>query len=534
VTEATTYKVLVTDGVSERGLAPLLGDARFQVVRVDDSAREEFREALAGARGLVVRSQTQVDRRLLEGAPHLKVVGRAGVGVDNIDLAAATERGVAVLNAPAGNTVSAAELTLALLLAAARRVVAADRSVRAGSWARGTFKGSELRGKTLGLIGCGRIGSEVARRARAFGMGVLVHDPFLPEERVRELDARAVELDELLVEAHVVSLHVPLTERTRGLMDARRLARLREGAYLVNASRGGVVDEAALAEALVEGRLGGAALDVFEREPLPPDSPLRSAPNLVLTPHLGASTEEAQERVAEEVAEGLRLVLAEGDLSRALNAPSVGGAALRRMAPLLEMARRLGQVAAALAPGGIRGVDVGYAGAGDGLRVVPRYVLMGLLAPVVGAEGVNVVNAAVLAEGRGMTITTRHLPGHRDYGEVVEVAVDTERGAVTLAGALLGEQHPRLVRLDGYDVNVAPAGTFLVLRNRDVPGVIGRVGTYLGGLGLNIAEYHQARRREGGKALAAVVVDGAVSPSVVEGLRELPEVLDARLVVLDG
>jgi hypothetical protein len=253
----------------------------------------------------------------------------------------------------------------------------------------------------------------------------------------------------------------------------------------------------------------------------------------VLSPHLGASTEEAQERVAEEVALGLRLALADGDLSRALNAPSVGGADLRRIAPFLDLARRLGRVATALARGGLRGVEVGFAGDEDGLRLLPRYVLMGLLEPVVGVEGVNVVNAVVLAEGRGIALSTRRLPGHRDYGDVIEVVVEAEGGTVRLSGALLGERHPRLVRLDGYDVNVAPAGTFLVLRNRDVPGVIGRVGTFLGGLGLNIAEYHQARGREGGEALAAVVVDGAVPKGIEEGLRGLPEVLDARLVALD-
>lgn len=526
------FRVLVTEGVSERGLAPLTEDERFEIVRVDDPSDGRFAEALSEAHALVVRSATRVDRHLLQAATSLRAVGRAGVGVDNIDVAAATERGVAVLNAPAGNTISAAELTMALLLAAMRRVPEADRSVRAGEWPRGRLKGSELRGRILGLVGGGRIGSEVARRARAFGMGVLVHDPFLTEQRVRELDASAVGLDELFARSDVVSLHVPLSDGTRGLVDARRLGLLRRGAYLVNVARGGVVDEAALAAALAEGRLAGAALDVFEEEPLPADSPLREAPNLVLTPHLGASTEEAQERVAEEIAHGLRLALAEGDLSRALNAPSVGGAELRRMAPFLDLARRLGRVATALASGGVRGVDVGFAGDEEGLRLLPRYVLMGVLEPVVGVEGVNLVNALVLAEGRGISLSTRRLPGHRDYGEVIDVALETEGGTVRLSGALLGEHHPRLVRLDDYDVNVAPAGTFLVLRNRDVPGVIGRVGTYLGGLGLNIAEYHQARRSEGGEALAAVVVDGAVPAGVVEGLRELPEVLDARLVKL--
>lgn len=528
-----TWRVLVTDKVSEGGLAPLLEDERFEVVRQDDSNDPAFAEALATAHALIVRSATTVDRAVLELAPALRAVGRAGVGVDNIDVDAATERGVAVLNAPAGNTVSAAELTLALLLAAVRRVAEADRSIRAGEWARSRFKGTELRDKTLGLVGAGRIGREVARRARAFEMQVLVHDPYLPEDRVRGMDAEPVGLDEVFARADVVSLHVPLTDDTRGLVDAQRLASLRAGGYLVNASRGGVVDEAALAQALHSGHLAGAALDVYGEEPLPEDSPLRDAPHLVLTPHLGASTAEAQERVASEIARGVRAALAHGDLSSALNAPSVGGEEMKRLASLLELGRRLGRLGAALAPGGIQGVGVAHAGSDDASRMLTRYVLMGLLEPAVGRDNVNLVNAQVLAKARGVTVSTHRKPNGSAYGEVVEVTLTAEHGAVGLAGALLGGRHPRLVKLDGFDVNVAPAGTILVLHNRDVPGVIGRVGTLLGDLGLNIAEYHQARRDEGGEALAVVVVDGPVAPEVTRSLQEIPEVRSARAVTLD-
>ncbi len=529
----TPLRVVVTDGIDLEGLRALADDPRFEVVVEAASGAATFGEAIRTAVALLVRSATRVDHALLSGAPSLRVVGRAGVGVDNIDLEAATRRGVAVLNAPAGNTVSAAELTMALILATVRRVPAADRSIREGRWDRGSFQGAELHGRTLGLVGAGRIGGEVARRARAFGMRVLVHDPYLTDERVRDLDAEPAPLDGLLAGADVVSLHVPLTDRTQHLIDAGRIEGMRRGAYLINASRGGVVDEAALARALTAGHLAGAALDVFEAEPLSSESPLRGAPNLVLTPHLGASTGEAQTRVAEEIAEGVRDALAEGDLSRAINAPAVGGEALRRMAPLLDLARRVGRIAAALAPGAVTRVETGCDGGGEALGIVPRHVLVGILESVLGPEGVNVVNAQVLAEGRGIELSTRRLAGHRDYGDVVEVQLDTDEGPLQLSGALLGDRHPRLVKLDGYDVNVAPAGTFLVLRNRDVPGVIGRVGTLLGGLGANIAEYHQARRTEGGEALAAVVLDGPLDRSVLARLRELPEVLDARLVALD-
>lgn len=529
-----SFRVLVTDKISSEGLAPLAGEPRLEVVQENDSGSEAFQAELAQAHGLLLRSATKVTEEVLDRAPLLRVVGRAGVGVDNIDLAACTRRGVAVFNAPAGNTVSAAELAFALILASARRVPEADRSVREGEWDRSRFKGTELSGKTLGLVGAGRIGGEVSRRAKAFGMRVLVYDPFLTEERVRALAAEARELDDLLREADMVSLHVPLTKSTRGLLDSPRLSLMKPTAHLVNASRGGVVDEEALAEALQENRLAGAALDVYASEPLDGDSPLRSAPNLVLTPHLGASTLEAQERVATEVAQAVRSALLDGDLAGALNAPTVGGAALRRLAPLLDLGRRLGRLAVALAPGGISGVEVGYAGdADDALGVLPRHVLMGMLTPVLGRDQVNVVNAAVLAENRGISVSTRRLPRQSLPGERVEVEVTTSTGPVALDGALLGEHHPRLIGLDGYDVNVAPSGTLLVLRNRDVPGVIGRVGTLLGGAGLNIAEYHQARRSEGGDALAAVVLDGAFPREILGRLTELPEVTDARVAELD-
>lgn len=529
-----TFRVLATDRISREGLAPLAGDPRLEVVQEDDTASPRFQEELSRAHGLLVRSATRVTPDLLAAAPLLRAVGRAGVGVDNIDLPACTRRGVAVFNAPAGNTVSAAELAFALMLAAMRRVPEADRSVRAGEWARSRFNGSELQGKTLGLVGAGRIGGEVARRARAFQMRILIYDPFLTPERVLELEGRGAELEELLREADVVTLHVPLTDSTRGLLDRRRVALMKPTAYLVNASRGGVVDEDALAEALSEGRLGGAALDVYTREPLPEDSPLRSAPNLILTPHLGASTQEAQERVATEVARAVRRALLEADLAGALNAPSVGGAALQRMAPVLDLGRRLGLLAVSLAPGAISALEVGYAGEADEtLGVLPRHVLMGILTPVLGRDQVNVVNAAVLAENRGISVSARRLPRRTLPGERVEVTVHTALGPLSLDGALLGEHHPRLVGLDGYDVNVAPAGTLLVLRNRDVPGVVGRVGTLLGEAGINIAEYHQARLSEGGDALAAVVLDGRFPRDVMDRLTALPEITSARVVELD-
>ena len=528
-----SFVVLVSDKVSQGGLQPLHDDARFRVVQVDDPSDAEFERVLSDAHGLIVRSATKVDAAMLGRAPALRVVGRAGVGVDNIDLEAATERGVAVLNAPAGNTVSAAELTLALILSAVRRVAQADGSMRRGEWARSRFQGAELRGRTLGLVGAGRIGGEVARRCRAFGMHVVAYDPYLTVERAAELQVERADLDTLLDRADVLSLHVPLTDATRGMIDADALGRMKPGTYLVNVARGGLIDEAALATALEEGSLAGAALDVYANEPLEEESPLRSAPNLVLTPHLGASTGEAQELVATEIAEAVRAALADGDLSRALNAPAIGGDAVRALAPLFALGRNLGFLSCALAHGGIRAVEVRYSGSSDeALEPLAAHVLVGLLGSILGEEQVNFVSAGHLARQRGIAVARTRLSEDADYPQLVEVAVRTDVDELRLAGALLGDAHPRIVRIGDFRVDIVPGGTLVVLRNQDVPGVIGSVGTLLGSHGINIAGYHQGRLEKGGDALAAISVDGDVSEEVRAALLGLPLVSEAVVVRL--
>ncbi|MDA1102725.1 MAG: phosphoglycerate dehydrogenase [Gemmatimonadetes bacterium] len=527
------FTVLVTDKISESGLEPLHRDSRFEVLQIDDSSGEAFWEALPRAHGLIVRSATKVRSDVLARASQLRVVGRAGVGVDNIDLAEATGRGVAVLNAPAGNTVSAAELTLALILSMVRGVAEADASVRRGEWARSRFNGAELRGRTLGLVGAGRIGGEVARRCRAFGMAVIAFDPYLTEERASDLWVERAELQQVLERADVLSLHVPLTDATRDMIDAAALSGMKKGAFLVNVARGGIVDEVALAAALTSGHLAGAALDVFANEPLEEDSPLRGAPNLVLTPHLGASTVEAQELVATEISEAVRAALADGDLSRALNAPAIGGQTMRALGPLFELGRALGQLACALAPGGVREVEVRYAGDSDeALEPLTAYVLIGLLRDVLGSDQVNFVSASHLARQRDIGVARTRLSRHSDYTEYVELVVNAERGDLRLAGAMLGDSHPRIVRIADYHVDVVPSGTLIVLKNDDVPGVIGRVGTILGSHQINIAGYHQARASKGGEALAAIAVDGDVDATVRGALLELPEVSRAVVVKL--
>lgn len=531
----TRYTVVVADKVSPSGLEPLTSDPRFDVIQVAGAPEEELLAALSKADALIVRSATRVTPGIMDAAPRLKAIGRAGVGVDNIDLPEATVRGVPVMNAPAGNTVSAAELAFALLMASARKIVAADRSVRGGEWKRSAFAGTELRGKTLGLVGAGRIGGEVARRAQAFGMTVCAYDPYLTEERAEKMGVTGATLEEVLRESDFVTLHVPLTAGTRGMIGPEELASMKPGAILVNAARGGVVDEEALAQALASGHLGGAALDVYSSEPVPDDSPLRSAPNLVLTPHLGASTADAQELVAQEISHAIRSALLEGDLSRALNAPAIGGESLQRLRPLMALGERAGSLATVLAPGPVREVEICVAGSWDPSFEKPlaASVMCGVLANIQGADRVNFVNALHLAKERGLRLRTAHT-GHRpDFSEVLEIRLRCADGEIQVEGAMLGEGHPRIVGIDQYRVDVVPEGSVLVIRNDDVPGVIGRVGTLLGERGLNIAGYHQSRPESGeGPALATVRIDGPVGKDVVAALRALPEIQEVWLAEL--
>ncbi len=528
------FKVLIADAISADGLEPLRNDHRFELIDQPGLKGEELAHAIEAANAVIVRSSTRITRDSLKYAKNLQVIGRAGVGVDNIDVEAATESGVAVLNAPSGNTISAAELTFALLLALVRKVPAADRSMRAGEWDRKSFSGTELYGKVLGLVGAGRIGSEVARRARAFGMRVVTYDPYLTAERATALEMELASLDDVLKRADVITCHVPLTEATANLIGDKQFALMKKTAYVVNAARGGVVNEAALHRALSEKRIAGAALDVYEEEPLAPDHPLRGLPNVVLTPHVGAATAEAQQNVAIEIAEAVRAALIEGDLSRAVNAPAIGGEQMRKLRPLLALAGSLGILAEAINGGATERVEVRYAGSlDDVIRPLTAAALVGILSDAVGKRAVNFVNAIHLAEARGIRIEQSRINSHRDYGEYLELRVSSQLHKTLVAGALLSEQHARVVRINGFHVDILPRGTLLVLRNRDVPGVIGRVGTLLGDAGSNIGEYHQARMEAGGEALAAITVDGRLEQAVLDRLRALPEVIEVRQAHLD-
>lgn len=530
----THYRVLVADKIAREGLAPLAADPRFTLIERPGLKGDELADAIAEADAVLVRSATKITRESLARATRLKVIGRAGVGVDTIDVEAATERGVAVMNAPAGNTISAAELAFALLASLVRRIPGADRSMKAGQWERTAFSGTELYRKTLGLIGAGRVGSEVAGRARAFGMRVMAYDPYLSPDAARAAGMELAPLEQVLRESDAISLHVPLTESTRGLLSDERLALLKPTAVIINAARGGVMDETALIRRLTEGKIAGAALDVFDQEPLPADHPLRALPNVILTPHLGASTEEAQLNVALEIAEAVKAALLEGDFSGAVNAPLVGGERLQRLRPLLELATRLGRLAAALVDGPVRSVEVRVTGEGqDLLRPITAGGLIGILERAVGAAGVNVVNALHLAKQRGIAVEQTRLDTNRGNGETIEVRVGSGAEMVRVAGTMVGEGHLRIVRINDFRIDVAPRGILLILQNRDVPGVIGRVGTLLGDAGTNIAEYHQARLGVGGEALAAVSIDTPLTGRQVTALQALPEIRKVAVAELE-
>ncbi len=523
-----THRILIADPLAEAGLE-ILAAAGAELRRVEPEERPRLGELIDGYDALVVRSATRVDAELLAAGRALKVVARAGIGVDNVDVAAATERGILVVNAPTANLISATEHTFALLLALARNIPAADASVRAGEWERKRFQGRELMGKTLGVVGLGRIGQAVAARARAFEMRVMAHDPYLDPAVARRLDIELRGLDELLAEADAVTLHLPLSDGTRNLIDAERLGRMKPGALLVNCARGGIVDEAALLAALEEGRLAGAALDVFAQEP-PADLALAAHPRVVATPHIGAQTREAQERVATQTARMLLAAL-DGSLEvTAVNLPF--GATTPEGDRFLRLAERLGRLAAELLDGGFRRLELGLWGLAEE-QAVPLTVaaLKGALETHLG-DGVNYVNAEAVAAGRGIEVVRAIHQGSGDYPRLVGIELAGEGGGVELAGTLFGESDARVVRFEGYRLEFRPEGLLLVLRNLDRPGVVGKLGTILGEAGVNIADIHLARESQGEEAVAVLRVDAAPTPAALERLRALEEVLRVQLVDL--
>lgn len=525
-------RVLVSDDLSPEAVK-ILQSAGLEV-DVKVGLKPEQLEAIIGDYdGLAVRSATKVTAKLLEKAGRLKVVGRAGVGVDNVDLEAATRRGVVVMNTPGGSSITVAELALAMILALSRHVASATASVKAGKWEKKRFQGHELAGKTLGVVGIGNIGSVLVDRALALKMRVIAYDPFISAEAATRLGVQLVALDALWGEADVISLHVPLTDQTKNLVNAAVLAKVKKGALLVNCARGGIVDEQALSDALASGHLGGAALDVFEKEPPAPGHPLFQQENLVCTPHIGASTEEAQSAVAIAVAEQLAAYLVHGVVKNAVNVAGLPREVMARLAPYLPLAEKLGSLAAQLAPPGPTEVVVEVAGeiADAPVRPLAARAVAGLLRHFLDTP-VNEVNAPSIARERGIAVKEVRVAEAHDYASLVTVTVRGQGGEAQVAGTVYGKREARIVRVDGYRLEAVPDGHVVLCVNDDAPGVVGNLGTALGEAGVNIARISLSRLEDRSRAFAFLNVDQALGAEVLERVRKLPHVRSVQSIRL--
>jgi len=522
-------KILVADDLPASAL-DLLRKEGWDIDARAGRTAEQLANDLSDADAIVVRSATRVTSTLIDAAPKLRAIARAGTGVDNVDVPAASARGIVVMNAPGANSVSVAELAMALVLALARHIPGADQAMKQGKWEKKKFLGEELRGKVLGLVGLGRIGQEVARRASAFGMMIVAHDPFVSEQTAAQLDVTLVDLDDLFSRADYVSLHMPSTDHTRRLVNAERLAKAKKGIRIVNTARGDLIDETALAEAIESGHVGGAALDVFDKEPTV-DHRLQKLPQVVATPHIAASTREGQELVGAETAAALRDFLKEGVIRNAVNFPSLSPEEFKRLQPFALLGERLGTFIAQLNDDRIREVSLRYYGelAQSRTGVIVNGVLAGLFKPML-STGVSVVNARSVAAEHGIEIIESRSTRPRNYTSLISIKIRTVRGERWVEGAVFESSGPRLVTLDGIAVEAPLDGTMFVISNRDQPGVIGRVGTILGKHGVNIANF--ALGRDEGHAVGVVIVDEdkPIPEVVVTALRDVEEIQDVRLV----
>ncbi|HWQ60825.1 MAG TPA: phosphoglycerate dehydrogenase [Negativicutes bacterium] len=522
-------KILVADQVAEQGLA-LLRDAHEVDVRTKLAAAELTR-IIPAYDALVVRSETKVTKAVIEAAEKLRVIGRAGVGVDNIDVEAATRRGIIVLNAPDGNTIAATEHTIAMMLALARNIPQAHQSLRQGEWRRSSFIGVEVRGKTLGILGLGRIGLGVAKRALALEMRVLAYDPFINDEQAKALDIELNELDDVLAGADFLTLHLPLTPDTRHLLNAAALDKVKAGVRIINCARGGIIDEAALAAAITSGRVAGAAVDVFETEPLDPASPLVGLDNVVLTPHLGASTAEAQVGVAVDVAQGILLALQGEPVTTAVNIAPVPAHVLKIIKPYLPLAEKMGCLAIHLAEGRLSAVEVEYNGEISDIdtKMLTTAVLKGILNPIL-QEPVNYVNAPALAKARGVRTKEIKSKERVNFTDLITVRVRTDKSEHQVAGTLFGKAEGRIVMLDGYRVDIDPRGWLLIGPHIDKPGMVGQVGTILGEHSINIAGMQVGRTETAGTNIMVMAVESDIPTPVMLKLKAVDGILGAKLV----
>lgn len=524
-------KILVSDKLAQEGIDILKATSGFTVDCKYGLTPEELKKTIKGYDALIIRSGTQVTADILEAADKLRVIGRAGVGLDNVDLKAATKRGIVAMNTPVGNTTSTAEHTMSLILSLARRIPQACASLKSGKWERSKFDGVELYGKTLGIIGLGRIGSTVGRMAKSFGMKVIAYDPYLSAEVAAKMGVETRELNDLLKEADFITIHIPKSSDTKYLISDKEFGLMKKTVRIVNCARGGIIDETALAKALKEGKIAGCALDVFEHEPPAADLPLFKFDNCVVTPHLGASTSEAQVNVAIEIAEAVRNALLGRGIVNAANFPSVGAEEYKILEPYIDLAERMGKFAGQLIKGGIKEIRVTYSGVVTKQKVTPvtMGLVYGLLSHIMG-ETVNMINAVDLARERGINVQEIQSSKEEEFVNLVNVEIVASQETFTVWGTLSGNHQPRIVRINSVYVEAIPTGYMLFINNNDKPGIVGAIGTMLAEAQINIAGITLGRESQGGLAVSVVNVDREVPEQTLKKIRETKNILFAKLI----
>ncbi|WP_028561332.1 phosphoglycerate dehydrogenase [Paenibacillus pinihumi] len=528
------FKVLVSDPISDLGIQQLVDAEDVLVDKKPGLSEDELVAIIGEYDALLVRSQTRVTPRIMEAGTNLKVVGRAGVGVDNIDLPAATQRGIIVINAPDGNTITTCEHTFAMMMAVARHIPQAYAKTIGGTWDRKSFLGVELRNKVLGVLGMGRIGSEVAKRAKAFGMEIMGYDPFLTEERAEKMGIRLSSVEDIVRNADFMTVHTPLTPETRHMIGKAQFEIMKPGMRIVNCARGGIIDELALVEAVDQNIVAGAAFDVFEVEPPAEDHPFLTHPKIIVTPHLGASTVEAQENVAIDVSEQVLHILRNEPFSNAVNMPPVPTEVLNKLQPYFTLGDKLGSFAAQLAEGAVEEIVVNYSGelAEVDTQPLTRYVVKGVLSHHLGSEQVNVVNSMHLAKTRGVNIVVQKSHAAKGFTNLISVTLRAKNEERLVAGTLLNGYGARIVQIDKFPVDVAPEGNLILVSHSDKPGIIGRVGTLLGTNEVNIATMQVGRKVVGGAAVMVLSVDKAVPREVLLEIAKLPDLNNAKEIAL--
>lgn len=526
------FKVLISDSFAEEGIKILRKEKRIKVDVDTNLSPAELKERIRDYDALILRSGTKVTKEIIKAAGKLKIIGRAGVGLDNVDIEAASKQGIIVMNAPGGNTISTAEHTMSMILALSRNIPQADLSVKANKWERKKFMGVELYGKKLGIIGLGRIGSEVAKRALSFGMKVCAYDPYLSRDKAKRLDIELLDFKELLKQVDYISIHTPLTDDTRHLLGDKEFKLMKKGVRLINCARGGMIDEESLRRALAKGKISGVALDVFEVEP-PKNSPLLKFDNVIVTPHLGASTKEAQTNVAVDIARQVCDGLLERGIRCAVNVPCVEPEVFKLVEPYIKLAENIGSLQTQLVKGRINKVLVNYSG--DVIHYQTESITIalvkGLLTPIVG-ETVNFVNASLIARERGIKVIESKMSEAEDFANLITVLVETDKEKSSISGTLFTKNNPRIVKINEFYVEIIPSGYMIIISNIDVPGIIGQIGSILGENNINIASMTFGRKKPGGRAVSVLSVDGVVPANILAQIRKAKNILDVKLIKL--